>query len=351
MKIAASNVQMDSAHSALKHREVHESFRSWGGNRPAANNPQNNGGNAGRVQISSAARELAAADGGSQASEIDGDIREQVAKDPKTQLIRSMVEFFLGHEVEVFDSSELQSKMQSTRSQQASVQATLERSQAGFEYTRRETYHEVEATQFAAEGVVRTTDGREISFKLELTMQREFYQESSQSLRVGQEPRRKDPLVLNFNGNAAQLTDQRFAFDLNGDGGPENINFVASGSGFLVFDRNNDGKVNDGKELFGPQTDNGFAELAKLDDDGNGWIDESDSAFGQLRIWSLDQNGEKQLQTLAAAGVGAIHLGQVDTPFEIKDAGNQLQGAVRSTGIFLQENGNTGTIQQIDLTA
>lgn len=350
MKIAASNVQMDSTHAALKHREVHESFRSWGGNRPTPNAP-GSGENPGRVQISSTGRELAAADSGPQASEIDDDIREQVAKDPKTQLIRSMVEFFLGHEIDVFDSTELQSEMQSTRSQQASVQATLERSQAGFEYTRRETYREIETTQFAAEGMVRTTDGQEISFKLELTMQREFYQESSQSLRVGQEPRRKDPLVLNFNGNAAQLTDQRFAFDLNADGSPENINFVASGSGFLVFDRNNDGKVNDGKELFGPQTDNGFAELAKLDDDGNGWIDENDSAFGRLRIWSLDQNGEKQLQTLEATGVGAIHLGQVGTPFEIKDASNQLLGAVRSTGIFLQENGNTGTIQQIDLTA
>lgn len=350
MKIAASNVQMDSAHSALKHREVHESFRSWGGSRPTANNPQNSGGNAGRVQISPAGRELAAADSSPQASEIDDDIREQVAKDPKTQLIRSMVEFFLGHEIDVFDSTELQSEMQSTRSQQASVQATLERSQAGFEYTRRETYREVEATQFAAEGVVRTTDGREISFKLELTMQREFYQESSQSLRVGQEPRRKDPLVLNFNGNAAQLTDQRFAFDLNGDGSPENINFVASGSGFLVFDRNNDGKVNDGKELFGPQTDNGFAELAKLDDDGNGWIDENDAAFDQLRVWTKDASGGDRLATLHQANVGALSLGRIATPFDLKDGANALLGQIRSSGVFLQEDGRAGTMQQIDLT-
>ena len=51
---------------------------------------------------------------------------------------------------------------------------------------------------------------------------------------------------------------QRFAFDLNADGQAEQINFVAPGSGFLVFDRNQDGKVNNGSELFGPTTDNGF---------------------------------------------------------------------------------------------
>lgn len=351
MKIAASHVQMDSAHAARKQREVHESLRTWGGLRPAAATPQERGNNPGSVQISPAARELAAADGGGQAREIDEEIRDKVAKDPKTQLIRSVVEFFLGHEVEIFDSTELQSEIQSTRSQQAAVEASLERSRSGFEYTRRETYREVESTQFSAAGKVLTADGQEISFKIELSMQREFYQESSQTLRVGQEPRRKDPLVLNFNGNAAQLTDQRFAFDLNADGRNENINFVAAGSGFLVFDRNNDGKVNNGKELFGPETDNGFAELARLDEDGNGWIDEGDSAFGHLRLWSLDASGEKTLQTLDSVGVGAIHLGQVSSPFEIKDRNNQLLGAVRSTGIFLQENGNTGTIQQIDLTA
>ena len=171
------------------------------------------------------------------------------------------------------------------------------------------------------------------------------------TLRLGDAARKTDPLVLNFAGNAAQLTDQRFAFDLNADGQAEQINFVAPGSGFLVFDRNQDGKVNNGSELFGPTTDNGFQELAALDDDGNGWIDESDAAFKRLQIWTRDGHGNDLLKSLSETGVGAIGLGNIATPFDIKNNANQLLGQIRSSGIVLQENGAAGTIQQIDLTA
>ena len=63
------------------------------------------------------------------------------------------------------------------------------------------------------------------------------------------------------------------------DGRKDNISFVQPGSGFLAVDKNNDGKINNGKELFGPNTGNGFDELAKYDSDGNQWIDESDPSL------------------------------------------------------------------------
>jgi hypothetical protein len=128
-------------------------------------------------------------------------------------------------------------------------------------------------------------------FDLQLSMSRAYHEESTTSLRLGDAARKTDPLVLNFAGTAAQLTGQRFAFDLNADGQTEQINFVAPGSGFLVFDRNQDGKVNNGSELFGPTTNNGFQELAALDDDRNGWIDESDAAFDRLQVWTRDGAG------------------------------------------------------------
>jgi hypothetical protein len=182
-------------------------------------------------------------------------------------------------------------------------------------------------------------------------MTRAYYEERHVSLRLGDAARPVDPLVLNFSGTAAQLTDQRFAFDLDADGHTEQINFVALGSGFLVFDRNQDGTINDGRELFGPTTNDGFAELATLDEDGNGWIDENDAAFAQLQLWSRDAKGNDQLQSLAAAGIGAIALSRLSTPFDLKNHANELLGQVRNTGIFLQEDGMAGTIQQIDLTA
>jgi hypothetical protein len=182
-------------------------------------------------------------------------------------------------------------------------------------------------------------------------MSRSYHEESDVTLRLGDAARKTDPLVLNFSGTAAQLSDQRFAFDLNADGSTEQINVLAPGSGFLVLDRNQDGKINNGSELFGPTTNNGFAELAKLDDDKNGWIDENDAAFKQLQVWRRDSSGQDQLQSLAAAGVGAIALSHVDTPFALKTNANELLGQIRTSGIFLQENGAAGTIQQIDLTA
>jgi len=124
---------------------------------------------------------------------------------------------------------------------------------------------------------------------------------------------------------------------------------VKSGSGFLVFDRNGDGAINNGREMFGALTGDGFKELAALDDDRNGWIDENDSAYRDLQVWRKNSQGQDDLSTLQEANVGAISLARVATPFAVKDTNNQLQGQIQNTGIFLQETGEAGTIQKIDL--
>ncbi len=212
---------------------------------------------------------------------------------------------------------------------------------AAGQITQHSEFHaEMEKSAFEAQGTVTTADGRSIQFSATLTMQRSF-----QSTTVSTESRTTaDPLVLNFGGASAQVTGASVAFDLNSDGKAEQMSFVAGGSGFLVLDRNNDGKVNNGGELFGPQTNNGFAELASYDADGNGWIDEGDPVFSQLRVWTADG-----LSSLAEKGVGAIATASVETPFALRDAANASQGDIRSSGIFLTEDGTAGTIQQVDL--
>jgi len=217
----------------------------------------------------------------------------------------------------------------------------------GLVYESHESHYEAEKTAFTASGRIRATDGQEFEFSAELSMSREFFSETSLTLRAGDAL--KDPLVLNFTGNAAQLTQTRFAFDIDLDGRPDQIAFVGEGSGFLALDRNGDGVVNDGGELFGPRGGNGFAELATFDQDENLWIDENDAIYEGLRIWSRDAAGNNQLLALGQAGVGAIYLGRTDTPFELKDSANESRGAVRSTSVYLSENGEVGTIQQIDL--
>lgn len=215
------------------------------------------------------------------------------------------------------------------------------------EYDFNATYTESEQLSFSAAGVVRTADGAEIRFELGFTMARSYTESVSFSLRAGDQ-RLKDPLVLDFGGPAAALSDVRFDFDLDGDGRKEQLPLL-SGSGFLAFDRNANGRIDDGRELFGPTSGDGFAELAALDDDGNGWIDEADAAWSQLRLWSPDAEGKGRLQTLNDAGVGAFHLGRVDTPFGLKDAANDTQGLLRASSIYLREDGRVGTLSQVDL--
>jgi hypothetical protein len=219
----------------------------------------------------------------------------------------------------------------------------------GLEYHYEESYFESETTAFSASGLIRTADGQEIQFNLQLEMSRQFMTRTQLDVRLGDAAAPKDPLVINFEGRAAQLTDRKFAFDLDADGQMDQIAFVGPHSGFLAIDRNDDGVVNNGTELFGPQTGQGFTELAALDSDGNSWLDENDADFGRLRVWMKDAQGVDQLHTLAAVGVGAIYLNPVSSEFGLKDQQNTQLGQIRTTSVFLTEQGSAGTVQQVDL--
>ena len=210
------------------------------------------------------------------------------------------------------------------------------------------TYMEEEQTSFATEGTVVTASGKEINFNLELTMSRSFYEEAAPIVDFSA-VQLTDPLVINLDTEVASVSDQKFYFDLDADGRQEQISRLGAGSGFLALDKNGDGVINDGSELFGALTGNGFAELAKYDQDGNGWIDEADEIFDKLLIWQKDEEGNDVLRGLGAAGIGAIYLGNAATDFSLKSAtDNHTNAVIRQTGMFLYENGESGTVQQVD---
>ena len=207
---------------------------------------------------------------------------------------------------------------------------------------------EAEDTAFTTKGTVRTSDGREISFNVNVGMSRRFqqyYQEEFQQASVDL----CDPLVINLDTDVAELSDQTFYFDIDGDGELDEISQLGAGSGYLALDKNGDGIINDGNELFGTSSGNGFADLAKYDEDGNGWIDENDAIWDKLKIWCKDENGNDVLYRLADKGVGAICLQNVATDFALKGQEGQTKGAIRNTGVFLYENGNVGTVQHVDV--
>ena len=169
---------------------------------------------------------------------------------------------------------------------------------------------------------------------------------------VGQEEVFTDPLVINLDTDAAALSDVSFYFDLDCDGEKEEISGLDSASGFLALDKNGDGKINDGSELFGAKTGDGFAELARYDQDGNGWIDENDEIFSKLRVWVQCGDGEGKLLSLAEADVGAIFLGKQATQFTLANSKGDENAMVRSTGVYLKEStGLAGTVQHVDFKA
>ena len=109
--------------------------------------------------------------------------------------------------------------------------------------------------------------------------------------------------------------------------------------------------INDGSELFGARTGDGFGELAQYDQDGNGWIDENDSIFSKLSVWVRAGSGTPRLLSLAEAGVGAIFLGSQSTEHGLSSGGGSVDARVRRTGLYLKESGQAGTVQHIDFKA
>ena len=342
MKIASSEIRMDAQHVSAQKQKIREFLVPMG-----EKNAQSAGlavARASEVNISAEANSLQS----NEANTVD-DVLKNAENSPMLRLIRALVSMLTGEKTDICMMTPC-TEDKASPAPQMTTGSAAPAPQAGSLFVHHETYSEYEETRFAASGVVQTSDGQQIGFNLSLHMERSYFEEvtivAPQAARQTQ-----DPLVLNFDGKAAQLVDQRFHFDLNADGvASEEINFLKSGSGFLVFDRNADGKVNDGSELFGVKSGDGFADLARLDDDKNGWIDENDSAWKNLKLWQKSADGKDQLASLTEAKVGALYLGRSKTPFALKNSDNIVLGQIRSSGVFLSETGQVGSIQQVDLS-
>lgn len=206
---------------------------------------------------------------------------------------------------------------------------------------------EQESLLFSAQGMVETTDGRHISFDLGLSMQRSTV--AVQTASLGITPLFIDPLILQFELDAPLLGDSTFLFDLDSDGTQEDLACPGGGCGFLAFDRNSDGVINNGLELFGPDSGSGFGELAELDGDGNQWIDESDPFFDRLLIWTPDGQGGESLRSLKEAGVGAIAVTHAGTSFQLQQTDGTALGTIKASGLFLTEDGEVRSLHEVDL--
>ncbi len=211
----------------------------------------------------------------------------------RMDMIAAVVERFTGKRIQLMDPEAFLEAREQSLADVAEQAAALSDAQTagdgvgtevyGIDYQLVESYRESETTTFEAEGQIETLDGQSISVDISVTMSRSFAIEQRVSYSEGADV--TDPLVINFNGTAAELTERSFEFDIDSDGQTDQIATPGTNSGFLALDQNGDGSINDGSELFGPTTGDGFAELAAYDEDGNGFVDSGDSIFDQLRIY------------------------------------------------------------------
>ncbi len=204
-----------------------------------------------------------------------------------------------------------------------------------------EEYRESQRLDVSMQGFIYTSN-RRIELNIDISMSHSFVS-NHEIIRQ----QFYDPLVLNFDGELPDLDSTNFSFDIDANGECDQISTLKKGNGFLALDKNSNNKIDDGLELFGTLNGNGFADLRRYDSDNNGWIDESDPIFEGLRIWQKTKD-EDTLVALGEVGIGAIYLGSADGRIDIKSQKNETLGRIRSTGLFLNEDGTSGVVSQID---
>jgi hypothetical protein len=199
---------------------------------------------------------------------------------PRLYALALLVEHLTGQKIKLLDPNEDDPNANGTTAapaHQTSAQAPTQ-PQVAVELDAQSIRYEAQTSTFSANGTVTTADGRQITLNLQATISREFLAADSLSIRAGTTPA-KDPLVVDLSGAPTQLAPQRIAFDVNADGVVEQVAMPTGGSALLALDRNANGTIDDGSELFGPQTGSGYGELLALDTDANGWIDSADPSF------------------------------------------------------------------------
>ena len=201
--------------------------------------------------------------------------------------------------------------------------------------------HEVQKFEISMKGIIETNNEK-VSVNLNISMTHEIFQskEIDKSSFI-------DPLVISLDNTLPELSNKTFNFDIDNDGTVDQLSSLKRGNAFLALDRNNDGKIGAGNELFGASSGNGFKELSLFDSDNNFWIDERDPILNKLRIW-INNDGKNELLALGEVGIGAIYLGNISSEFQYKSENYDL-GNLQSSGLYLREDGQAGLISQIDL--
>ncbi|MBK6639339.1 MAG: hypothetical protein IPG34_17815 [Rhodocyclaceae bacterium] len=168
-------------------------------------------------------------------------------------------------------------------------------------------------------------------------------------------PPNRDPLTLDLDNDGLETIGitptAPILFDHDGDAIKTTTGWIKSDDALLVLDRNGNGLMDNGCELFGDATDlytggkaaDGFAALAQEDTNRDGKVDALDARFADLRLWrDLNQDGLSQaneLSTLEAQGVVALNVANTSHA-QLLANGNRIA----DLGSFVRSDGTGGTL-------
>ena len=161
----------------------------------------------------------------------------------------------------------------------------------------------------------------------------------------------KDPIIVQFGSQGLGNIKGQKDFAINQDNTLDSLPIFSGDVGYLVYDKNNNQQADNGSELFGPTTGQGFTELAQLDSNNNGFIDADDQQFEQLYLWqpSGDKDQTNQWLSLKEAEIQAISLSAISTPFDFYDQQGKIQAQLRQSSFAISESGNGLGVHQIDV--
>lgn len=184
---------------------------------------------------------------------------------------------------------------------------------------------------------------------------KEIHGESDDYDKAGKAQPPRDPLIIDLGETGIELRSLEHGvnFDLDNNGFAEKTAWIGTEDGFLALDRNGNGSIDNGGELFGDQvilkdgskSESGFEALAELDDNGDGIIDNKDSAFANLRVWiDANHNGKSdsnELKTLNETGIISISLEHSEVSIVDEETGARI---AESASVTINKNGAVSTV-------
>ena len=168
------------------------------------------------------------------------------------------------------------------------------------------------------------------------------------------------PLVLDLNGDGILTSSQQSSgvfFDIDNDGFAERSGWISAGDGFLVYDANNDGLINNQSELFGNgfvadpvslqriEIENGFDSLARFDINSDGVFDNRDAEWSNVQVWQ-DFNGNGRTEDGELLSLDSLDITSISLNYNEGDV-DQNGNEIREVSTFEYGDGTQGQIADV----